>query len=79
MAVALDAPGAGVVIDDALGRRCAQSLGLHVVGTVGIVVTAQRRGVIQSARSVLLELRSAGMWLSDDVIERALRIAGLGG
>jgi predicted nucleic acid-binding protein len=66
-----------VVIDDLAGRRCALSFGLRLRGTLGVVVEAQRRGAIPSARDVLLELRARGMWLSDAVIERALELASL--
>jgi predicted nucleic acid-binding protein len=77
IATAREMPGAYAVVDDALGRKCALALGVEVIGTVGMVVAAQRRGVIADARAVLLELRRAGMRLSDDVIARALRIAVL--
>lgn len=77
LAVALQLPGAGVVIDDLNGRRCGLALGVPVIGTLGIVIGACRQGHLADPRAVLLELRSAGMWLSDAVITRALRIAGL--
>ena len=48
-------------------------LGLNPIGTLGIVIAAHRRGRIENPRKVLLDLRASGMWLSDTVIERALR------
>jgi predicted nucleic acid-binding protein len=77
IATALHAPGARVVIDDLSGRRCALAHELDVVGTLGVVIAAHRQGRIDDPRAVLLELRTAGMWLSDAVIARALRIAGI--
>jgi predicted nucleic acid-binding protein len=77
IAAALQETDARVVIDDLNGRKCGLAHGLSVVGTLGIVVRAHRRGRIDDPRAVLLELRVAGMWLSDAVIERALRIAGI--
>lgn len=50
---------------------------LPVSGTLGVVIEAYRQGRIDDPRLVLLELRAAGMWLSDGVIARALRIAGI--
>lgn len=76
IATALTIPGSRAVIDDLLGRKCALSLGVDVVGTLGVVIAAHRRGVVDDPRRVLLDLRAAGMWLSDELIERALRIAG---
>lgn len=77
IAMALHMPGARVVIDDLNGRKCALAHGLVVVGTLGVVIAAYRQGRIEDPRAVLLELRTAGMWLSDVVITRALRIAGI--
>ncbi len=75
IATALQEPGARVVIDDLNARKCALAHGLSVSGTLGVVIAAHRQGRIADPRQVLLELRAAGMWLSDAVIARALRIA----
>lgn len=77
IATALHEPGARVVIDDLNGRKCGLAHGLRVIGTLGVVIAAYRHGHIRDPRAVLLELRSAGMWLSDAVIARALRVAGI--
>jgi predicted nucleic acid-binding protein len=61
------------VIDDLAARKCALAMGLNPIGTLGIVISAYRRGAVDDPRQVLLDLRAAGMWLSDVVIERALR------
>lgn len=77
IATALQESGARVVIDDLTGRKCALAHGITVVGTLGVVIVAHRQGHIDDPRRVLLELRTAGMWLSDAVIARALRLAGI--
>lgn len=77
IAMALYEPGARVVIDDLSGRKCALAHELDVVGTLGVVIAAHRQGRIDDPRAVLLELRAAGMWLSDAVIARVLRTAGI--
>jgi predicted nucleic acid-binding protein len=69
-------PPTMVVIDDLLGRRCARSLGIPLRGTLGLVLRAARRGLVADPRSVLDGMRSRGMWLSDAVLDRALREAG---
>jgi hypothetical protein len=38
------------VLDDLEGRRCTESLGIPVFGTVAVVPRAKRRGQIPSAR-----------------------------
>lgn len=77
IALAVQMPDAHVVIDDLNGRKCALALGIGVIGTLGVIVSAHRQGQLADPRAVLLELRAAGMWLSDTVIARALRIAGI--
>jgi predicted nucleic acid-binding protein len=75
IALALAISGARPVVDDLAGRKCALALGLNVSGTLGIVVAAHRRGHIKDPRQVMMNLRLSGMWLSDAVIESALRLA----
>jgi len=69
-------PLATLVIDDAAGRMCAKFLGLHVVGTLGLVARAKRSGWIDSARLVFNEVHAAGLWLDEQIIEKVLRELG---
>lgn len=69
-------PGCEVILDDRLGRRCARTLGIPVRGTVGVVVLAQQQGLIPAARSVLDALRGAGLFMTTELYDRALRLAG---
>ncbi len=77
IATCLQLADAAPVLDDLAGRKCARAFGLPVIGTVGVVVAAYRRGKIADPRRMLLDLRESGMWLSDAVIDHALRLAGL--
>jgi predicted nucleic acid-binding protein len=76
LAWALAHPGARGVIDDLQGRRCAESLGIPLRGTVGLVLRARRTGAIASVRHALDRLRAGGMYLSDRVVAEVLREAG---
>ena len=65
------------IIDERRGRRIAQYVyGLPVKGTAGILVEAQRRGLISGVRPRLLELRTAGYFIADSVIAAACQAAG---
>ncbi|MTW19751.1 DUF3368 domain-containing protein [Allochromatium palmeri] len=60
------------IIDEKRGRRIARHVyGLPLKGTAGLLVEAQRRGLIEDVRTLLLDLKAAGYFLSDAVIERA--------
>jgi predicted nucleic acid-binding protein len=60
------------IIDERRGRKIAHEIyGLPVKGTAGLLVAAYRRGLIGDVRPILLDLRRAGYFLSDAVIEAA--------
>ncbi len=69
-------PGTEAIIDDLAARRCAATLGIPVRGTLGLVLTAKQRGIIPAARPVLEQLRQSGMYLSDRVLDQALKLIG---
>lgn len=57
------------IIDDREARRCAASLSCRYMGTVGAIVLAKKRGVVQSVRDSLRHIRDAGLWVSEDFVE----------
>ena len=69
-------PGTEVILDDLAARRCAISLGIPVQGTLGIVIKARQKGIIQAARPIIEQLRQSGMYLSDRVMNQALAVVG---
>ncbi len=65
-----------VLLDDRLARRVALQLALPVVGTLGVLIAAKRRGLLGSVRPSLTRLRASGYFLSDAVLAEALHLAG---
>ena len=64
------------IIDEKRGRRIARQVyGLPVKGTAGLLVEAKRRGQLNDLRATLLDLKRAGYYLSDAVIEGACKAA----
>ncbi|HEY9594839.1 MAG TPA: DUF3368 domain-containing protein [Spirochaetia bacterium] len=65
-----------VLMDERKGRRVAAAAGLAVSGTVGVILRAKLLGHLQAVRPVLNGLSAAGLWLADELIERAAREVG---
>lgn len=62
-----------LLIDERKGRKLAADEGVPVIGLLGVVLLAKRRGLVQSARVLMTTLRAeAGVYLSDELLERAL-------
>lgn len=65
------------LIDERRGRRIARQVyNLPVKGTAGLLVEARRRGLISAVRPQLLELRAAGYFIADKVIDAACQSLG---
>lgn len=75
IALALE-QGAGVLMDDKVGRRVATQLGVKSLGTAGVLVLAKRRGRLASVRSHLEALIASGYFLGANVVSEAMRMAG---
>ena len=76
LAWAYDHGGTEAIADDLAARRCAATLEIPVRGTLGLVLVANQRGELVAARPVLEQLRQAGMYWSDAVMNRALGMVG---
>jgi predicted nucleic acid-binding protein len=76
IALAEAGPRGRAVLDDLQARRCAQSMGIPLIGTLGVILRAKRKGVIVAARPVIAHLREVGLYASDALIEQALARLG---
>lgn len=65
-----------VILDDLKARRAARLAGLEVTGSLGILVFSKQMGKLLSVREAIERMKAAGAWLSEPVIERALKLAG---
>ncbi len=77
IALALELSADLTILDEAEGRHAAQRLGLHITGTVGVLLEAKSKGAVRLVRPHLDALRqTAGFYLSDSLYQLALRLAG---
>lgn len=68
--------GARLLVDDRSARAYAQAHGLVVVGTLGVLVQARRRGHVVAIAPLIERLRASGQRLSHAAVADALKMAG---
>ena len=77
IALALELRAEAVLMDERLGRRVAQALGLRTTGVLGCLILAKRDGHLPMVSTVITELQSlAGCWFDEELITAILRAAG---
>ena len=74
--LALEGQAQWVILDDLEARQAADELGVRIIGTVGLLVLAKKRGLIDAVAPFLEELLAAGMWISRDLKQNVLDLAG---
>lgn len=65
-----------LLMDERKGRAKAKALGLHVVGTIGVLLIASAQGIVIDLAADLKSLRSNGFRISDGLLERILMVVG---
>lgn len=55
-----------MVLDDPEARRCANSLNIRVIGSLGVVMLAKQKGLIIEAKPFIERLRQMGFYLVVD-------------
>jgi uncharacterized protein len=66
-----------LLIDESLGRRVAEKLGIRVVGILGVLVQARQKRLILKVRDVLDRLEiEAGFWIAPNLRAKVLKAVG---
>lgn len=76
MALALETKTRIVLLDDMLARRTAQAAGLMVWGTLKVLLEAKSQGLIERIEPYVRRLSETGMWMSEEIQERIMALAG---
>jgi len=74
--LALELPEAVVVLDDALARRVAETLGLRLTGTLGVLLDAKHTGLVTTVAPLLDQLQALRFRLAPHTREAVLKLAG---
>jgi predicted nucleic acid-binding protein len=65
-----------LLIDEKKGRKIAIENGIKVIGSLGVLIMAKRKNLLQSIRPSLELLRHSSTRISDFLYEQALKMAG---
>lgn len=76
IALALEVQSDYLIIDERLGRKIAEGFGLRIIGILGILLIAKRRGFIDSLKDAIKKLQEINFRLHPKLIERVLSEAG---
>jgi predicted nucleic acid-binding protein len=74
--LALESPEAVAVLDDALAHRVAETLGLRLTGTLGLLLDAKRAGLVEVVAPLLDRLQALRFRLALHTRAAVLRLAG---
>lgn len=58
------------IIDDLRARKVAIKMGIKVIGTIGILLIAEKKGFIQSAYDEVKSLQRKGFFISNVLLEK---------
>jgi predicted nucleic acid-binding protein len=67
--LALESENALIILDDKKARRFAQSIGLNIIGILGLVALAHKQGLIDNIDEALAALKSVGFRLPENAAQ----------
>jgi predicted nucleic acid-binding protein len=76
LALALEIQDCTVILDDLKARKLAVRMHIRHTGTLGIIISAKKKGVIASIRPILDAMDKTDFRISDELRKLALQQAG---
>ena len=59
-----------IILDDKAGRSSAELIGLSAIGTLAILLLAEKKGIISDQKSVVDQLKESGFRVSDELYQK---------
>jgi len=72
IALALEIKISTLIIDEVKGRKIAKSFDLDIIGTIGILLLADKKGLITDVLSTILKMVNRGFRLSDTLLNKLI-------
>jgi predicted nucleic acid-binding protein len=75
IALALERGIQGIILDDKQAREIANELGLKVIGTLGLLILAKRKGFLSEVRPIMAQIiERVNFRIAPSVLNRALSL-----
>ena len=79
VALAVETPGALLILDERRGRLAARNLRVNLIGTLGVLLVAKRKGLLAALAPELAQLQTqVGFRMRADLKAKVLQAAGEG-
>jgi len=76
ISLAIEQKADWVILDDQDARRFAHRFGLNVIGTLGLLAWAKKKGFIKSLKGEIEKLQKSGFYATASLIEKLLDEVG---
>lgn len=64
-----------VCIDETVGRRIARLNGLRLTGSLGIIIVAKKKNLINDVVPAINNMRKSGIWISESLVQNVLELS----
>jgi predicted nucleic acid-binding protein len=72
LTLALEKAGTGVVLDDLQARKCAALFDISLIGSLGLILSAKRKGLLKLAKPEIKRLKAVGLYIDPIMLARIL-------
>ena len=63
------------MIDEKVARLQAKVLGLDVIGTLGVLLKAKKKGMLPSIKPLIKKMLENGIWVKGEIVKGILKDA----
>jgi predicted nucleic acid-binding protein len=62
-----------LIIDEIKGRKAAKEMGISVTGSLGVLIVAKKKGLIQAVEPLIEKIQKTNFRISEELIEQVLK------
>jgi|SRR5690625_356036 len=73
IALASESEESLLIIDEVKGRKAAKEMGIPVTGSLGVLVTAKKKGHVRAVKPIIEKIQKTNFHVSEELIKRVLQ------